>query len=62
MASEGVRERDVPPVVPIHGLKELLKESLTEILRENPSLLQTEQSRGKCVAVHLHMGGLELGG
>ena len=48
MASKGVRERDVPPVVPIHGLKELLKESLTEILRENQSLLQTEQSRGKC--------------
>ena len=48
MASEGVVERDVPPVVPIHGLKELLKERLTEILRENPSLLQTEQSRGKC--------------
>ena len=48
MASEGVGEKDVPPVVPIHGLKELLKESLTEILRENPSLLQTEQSHGKC--------------
>ena len=60
MASEDVGEKDMPPVVPIHGLKELLKESLTEILRENPSLLQTEQSRGKCV--YSHPGGLELRG
>ena len=62
MASEATGEKDVPPVVPIHGLKELLKESLTEILRENPSLLQTEQLRGKCVVVDLHTGDLELGG
>ena len=57
MSSDGPSEQKAGPsnpestAVQLSGLKELIKESLTEILRQTPSLLQkpaeTDPQRGK---------------